>query len=62
MPLKTHDNTFLRDIPESMYKRHRDEMPPRFARRAEHFYGEHKRVREGITAWGSDKGNCSVIN
>lgn len=51
VPLKTHDKTFLRDVPESMYKRHRDEMPPRFARRAEHFYGEHKRVREGITAW-----------
>ena len=51
VPLKTHDKTFLRDVPESMYKRHRDEMPPRFARRAEHFFGEHKRVREGVTAW-----------
>ena len=53
VPLKTHDKTFLRDVPESMYKRNRDKMPPRFARRAEHFYGEHKRVREGITAWES---------
>ena len=51
VPLKTHDKTFLRDVPETMYRRHRDEMPPRFARRAEHFYTEHKRVREGITAW-----------
>ncbi len=51
VPLKTHDKTFLRDVPETMYKRHRDDMPPRFARRAEHFYTEHKRVREGITAW-----------
>ena len=51
VPLKTHDKTFLRDVPESMYRRHRDEMPPRFARRAEHFFGEHKRVREGVTAW-----------
>ena len=51
VPLRTHEKTFLRDVPESMYKRHRDEMPPRFARRAEHFYSEHKRVREGITAW-----------
>ena len=40
-------------FPESMFKRNRDKMPPRFARRAEHFYGEHKRVREGITAWES---------
>ena len=51
MIARPHEMTFLRDVPESMYKRHRDEMPPRFARRAEHFYGEHKRVREGITAW-----------
>ena len=51
VPLRTHDKTFLRDVPESMYKRHRDEMPPRFARRAEHFFSEHRRVREGITAW-----------
>ena len=26
-------------------------MPARFARRATHFYGEYKRVREGVTAW-----------
>lgn len=51
IPLKAQEKTFLRDISESMFKRHRDEMPPRFARRAEHFFGEHKRVREGISAW-----------
>ena len=51
VPLRTHEKTFLRDVPESMYRRHRDDMPPRFARRAEHFYTEHRRVREGITAW-----------
>ena len=43
-------NAYLRDVSESMFKRHRDEMPPRFARRAEHFFSEHKRVREGISA------------
>ncbi|MBO4536641.1 MAG: galactokinase [Bacteroidales bacterium] len=53
VPLKTHDKTFLRDVSDSMFKRHRDEMPPRFARRAEHFFGEHKRVREGVAAWES---------
>lgn len=51
IPLKEQNRTFLRDVSESMFKRHRDEMPPRFARRAEHFFSEHKRVREGITAW-----------
>ena len=51
IPLKEQNKTFLRDVSESMFKRHRDEMPPRFSRRAEHFFSEHKRVREGITAW-----------
>ena len=51
IPLKEQGKTFLRDVSESMFRRHRDEMPPRFARRAEHFFSEHKRVREGITAW-----------
>ena len=51
IPLKEQNKTFLRDVSESMFRRHRDEMPPRFARRAEHFFSEHKRVREGITAW-----------
>ena len=53
VPLRTHDKTFLRDVPDSMFKRHRDDMPPRFVRRAEHFFSEHKRVREGVTAWES---------
>lgn len=51
IPLKEQGKTFLRDVSESMFRRHRDSMPSRFARRAEHFFGEHKRVREGITAW-----------
>ena len=51
IPLKEQGKTFLRDVSESMFRRHRDNMPSRFARRAEHFFGEHKRVREGITAW-----------
>ena len=59
VPLKSQDKTFLRDVPESMFKRHRDEMPPRFVRRAEHFFSEHKRVREGITAW--ENGNLEWI-
>lgn len=62
MSLKTHDKTFLRDVPASMRRHHCDERPPRPARRAEHFNGEHKRVREGITAWETGKANCSVIN
>lgn len=51
IPLKEQNKTFLRDVSENMFKIHRDKMPPRFARRAEHYFSEHKRVREGVTAW-----------
>ncbi len=51
MPLKTFDKTFLREIPYQTYEETRDIMPARFARRAEHFYSEYRRVRQGVTAW-----------
>lgn len=51
MPLKSLDKTFLRDIPKETFEQTKDRMPARFARRAEHFFSEHKRVRMGVTAW-----------
>lgn len=51
MPLKSFDKTFLRDVPRELYDATRDRMPARFARRAEHFYSEYKRVRQAVTAW-----------
>ena len=51
IPLRAQDKTFLRDITGTMYRRHKDQMPARFARRAEHFFSEYYRVREGVTAW-----------
>lgn len=51
MPLKTFDKTFLRDIPKELYQKYKDQMPARFARRAEHFFSEYRRVRQGVTAW-----------
>ena len=59
MPLKSLDKTFLRDIPKETYDLTREKMPPRFARRAEHFYSEYKRVRKGVTAW--ETGNLSLF-
>lgn len=58
-PLKTFDKTFLRDIPKSTFDETRDMMPSRFARRAEHFYSEYRRVRQGVTAWES--GNLQLF-
>ncbi len=59
MPLRPLDKTFLRDIPKETFDLTRDRMAPRFARRAEHFYSEYKRVRKGVTAW--ETGNLSLF-
>lgn len=59
MPLKSLDKTFLRDIPKETYELTKDLMPARFARRAEHFYSEYKRVRKGVTAW--ETGNLELF-
>ena len=58
-PLKTFDKTFLRDIPKSTFDKTRIAMPARFARRAEHFYSEYRRVRQGVTAW--ETGNLKLF-
>ena len=58
-PLKTFDQTFLRDIPKATFDKTRIAMPARFARRAEHFYSEYRRVRQGVTAW--ETGNLKLF-
>lgn len=58
-PLKTFDKTFLRDIPKTTYEKTKIAMPQRFARRAEHFYSEYRRVRQGVTAW--ETGNLKLF-
>ena len=58
-PLKTFDKTFLRDIPKTTFEKTRIAMPARFARRAEHFYSEYRRVRQGVTAW--ETGNMKLF-
>ena len=58
-PLKTFDKTFLRDIPKEQFDKTRDMMPLRFAKRAEHYYSEYRRVRQGVTAWES--GNLQLF-
>ena len=58
-PLKTFDKTFLRDIPKASFDKTRIAMPSRFARRADHFYSEYRRVRQGVTAW--ETGNLKLF-
>ena len=58
-PLKMFDKTFLRDIPKTTFDKTSIAMPARFARRAEHFYSEYRRVRQGVTAW--ETGNLKLF-
>lgn len=58
-PLKALDKTFLRDVPREIFEMTAKQMPQRFARRAEHFYSEYKRVRKGVTAW--ETGNLELF-
>lgn len=58
-PLKEFDKTFLRDIPKATFEKTKIAMPARFARRAEHFYSEYRRVRQGVTAW--ETGNLKLF-
>ncbi|MGM9786686.1 MAG: galactokinase family protein [Candidatus Cryptobacteroides sp.] len=58
-PLKPFEKTFLRDIPKTVFESIRDKMPMRFTRRAEHFYSEYRRVRQGVTAW--ETGNLQLF-
>ncbi len=50
-PLKEQKQTFLRDVDKAKFEKVKDKMPARFAKRAEHFYSEYKRVREAVSAW-----------
>lgn len=49
--LKPFDQTFLRDIPQKKFEKYKNQIPERFVKRAQHFYSEYHRVREGVSAW-----------
>jgi len=41
----------LRDISEDFYLTHKEGLPGRFRRRADHFFSENERVKKGIECW-----------
>lgn len=51
MPYGLYSESKLRDVPEEVYERHKARLPESFSRRAAHYYGEMRRVREGVEAW-----------
>ena len=65
--------TFLRDVPRSIYDEYKDMLPVNWAKRAEHWYSEYQRVEKGVELWekgdldGFGKlifeiGNSSIVN
>ncbi len=45
------EETNLRDVPYETYLAYKDRLPENFAKRAEHWYSEYKRVEAGAEAW-----------
>ena len=46
-------DSYLRDVPLGIYKQYKDKLPPTWAKRASHFYGENERVKRGVRAFQS---------
>lgn len=51
LPISPFKEVVLRDIPVEVYEEHREELPGRFRRRADHFFSEIGRVEKGVEAW-----------
>lgn len=45
------EETNLRDVPYETYLQYKDKLPENWAKRAEHWYSEFKRVEAGAEAW-----------
>lgn len=43
--------THLREVPYEIYQQYKDRLPENWAKRAEHYYSEQRRVQEGAEAW-----------
>ncbi|MGX8679618.1 MAG: galactokinase family protein [Sphaerochaetaceae bacterium] len=44
-------DSVLRDVPYGVFIQYKDRLPENFAKRAEHYYSEMDRVKDGIEAW-----------
>lgn len=51
MEYRKFDESSLREIPYEIYLEHRTKLPVNWARRAEHWYSEQRRVEAGAEAW-----------
>jgi len=45
------DHPVLGDVPDEVFRRHKASLPAVLQRRAEHYFGEQRRVRRGLELW-----------
>lgn len=73
IPYEKLNDTYLRDVPEEVFRAYADRLPDNFRKRAEHYYTEFTRVKAGVHAWKSgdihrfgevifQSGNSSIYN
>lgn len=67
------NETYMRDVPYEVYLKYKDKLPESWCKRAEHWYTEFFRVKEGAEAWrrgdieafgklSFESGNSSIYN
>lgn len=44
-------DSYLRDVPNGIYQQYKDKLPQNWKKRAEHYYTENQRVKDGVKAW-----------
>lgn len=52
-------DSYLREIPKSIYDHYKDKLPTSWRKRVKHFYSENQRVRDGVDAW--KRGDLAVF-
>lgn len=73
IPYEKMNDTYLRDVPEEVFRAYADRLPDNFRKRAEHYYTEFARVKSGVEAWKAgdiqrfgevifQSGNSSIYN
>ncbi|MDO4301372.1 MAG: galactokinase family protein [Clostridia bacterium] len=66
-------DTYLREVPEELFRKYKGRLPENFSKRAEHYYSEYSRVKKGVEAWKKgdlhafgqiifESGNSSIYN
>lgn len=48
MPYGKYEETRLRDVPEEIFEQYKDRLPFNWRKRAEHYYTEQRRVKDGV--------------